>query len=95
MSALPARIVPTVRTVRGDNVYTLERSGRAVGAIAPIANENNEAISRLGIALRRNDSHGVAQAIDMLAGTLSGTSILVTLTKACAVHAIRSMGIGR
>jgi electron transfer flavoprotein alpha/beta subunit len=59
-----------------------------------IDRENNEALSRLEIALRHNDSRGVEQAIDLLTQTDSGASIFVTLAKACAQHAIRSLRIG-
>jgi hypothetical protein len=78
-SMVTARLVPTVRTVRGEIVYT--------------PTENNEALARLDIALRRDDAQAIEQAIVMLAQTDSGASILATLTKVCATHVIRSIDL--
>jgi predicted RNA binding protein with dsRBD fold (UPF0201 family) len=55
------------------------------------SDENNEALSRLTIALRRNDFYNVVAALEMLTKTTSGVRIALTLAKAVAFVTVRSI----
>jgi acetolactate synthase small subunit len=81
----------SVRRADGDCYDPINRPNERHNVYTPT--ENNEALSRLTIALHRDDAQGIEQAIVMLAQTDSGASILATLTKVCATHVIRSIDL--